>query len=434
MEAISTEALVISLIILIAISAFFSGSETGMMRVNRYRLKSVINSKSKRRQAAKRVKELLKRPDRLLGLILIGNNFVNILAATLATILAERLYGTIGLVIAPLVLTIVVLIFAELTPKTLAAIYPESIAYPSSVILKPLLTLLYPFVWLINVIANALLGLFGVSTSDVDDEQLDADELRAVVTEASPLIPKRHQKMLINILDLETSTVEDIMVPRREIVGIDIQDDWDDIVEELRQAEHTRLLVFDGEVDNPLGILHARKLINVTTKHTLTLQRLQEAMSEVYYIPEGTPLHTQLLNFQRKKERIGAVVDEYGDIQGLVTLEDILEEIVGEFTTDPGALHQPLSPEADGSFVIDGSTHIREINRQLDIYLPTDGPKTLNGLILEHMEFIPDARTSLKINGYPLEIMQIKNNMVKTVRVFASSDAVEESPDGDQPV
>jgi Mg2+/Co2+ transporter CorB len=417
-DTISTEALVISLIILIAISAFFSGSETGMMRVNRYKLKSVINSKSKRRHAAKRVKALLKRPDRLLGLILIGNNFVNILAATLATILAERLYGTIGLLIAPLVLTLVVLIFAELTPKTLAAIYPESIAYPSSVILKPLLTLLYPFVWLINVIANAILRLFGVSTSDVDDEQLDADELRAVVTEASPLIPKRHQKMLINILDLESSTVEDIMVPRRDIVGIDIQDDWDDIVEELRQSQHTRLLVFDGEVDNPLGILHARNLVNVTTKHNLTMQGLKEAMSEVYYIPEGTPLHTQLLNFQRKKERIGAVVDEYGDIQGLVTLEDILEEIVGEFTTDLSSEQSDIIQKADGSLLVNCSITIRDLNKVLEIELPTDGPKTLNGLITEFLEFLPGKNYGFRLYGYPMLVTAVDENRLDWVRIY----------------
>ncbi len=328
MNSITTETLIITLVILIVLSAFFSSSETGMMRLNRYKLKSIINSKDKRRNAALRVVELLKRPDRLIGVILIGNNFVNIFAATVATLIAERLWGNLGLVLAPIALTIIVLIFAELTPKTLAAIHPEKIAFPAAIILKMLLWLLYPFVWIVNVISNGILKLFGVNTADVDDEKLDQEELRNVVTEAGPMIPRRHQRMLLNILDLETATVEDIMVPRREIVGINLDSDWPDIVQQLKNANHTRLLVYTGDIDTPVGMLHARDLINLLAKHDLTKDVLEKAISEVYYVPEGTPLHTQLLNFQRKKERIGAVVDEYGDIQGLVTLEDILEEIV----------------------------------------------------------------------------------------------------------
>ena len=418
MEALSTELLIFWLVVLIIISAFFSGSETGMMRVNRYRLKSIINSKSKRRRAAKRVKGLLKRPDRLLGLILIGNNFVNILAASLATIIAVRLWGNVGYVVAPLLLTAIILIFAELTPKTLAALYPESIAYPSSIILKPLLTLLYPLVWLINIITNGLLSMFGIKTSDVEDEKLDADELRAIVTEASPMIPKRHQKMLINILNLEASTVEDIMVPRREIIGIDLQDDWHAIVDQLRSSQHTRLLVFDGEVDNPLGILHARNLVNVITHEELTLEKLQDAMSEVYYIPEGTPLHTQLLNFQRKKERIGAVVDEYGDIQGLVTIEDILEEIVGEFTTDLSAQFPDILKQSDGSLIVDCTVTLRDLNKVLEFDLPTDGPKTLNGLITEYLEFLPERDYSFRLYGYPMEVIDADDNRLTSVCIY----------------
>ncbi len=388
------------------------------MRVNRYRLKSIINSKSKRRRAAKRVKGLLKRPDRLLGLIFIGNNFVNILAASLATIIAVRLWGNVGYVVAPLLLTAIILIFAELTPKTLAALYPESIAYPSSIILKPLLTLLYPLVWLINIITNGLLSMFGIKTSDVEDEKLDADELRAIVTEASPMIPKRHQKMLINILNLEASTVEDIMVPRREIIGIDLQDDWHVIVDQLRGSQHTRLLVFDGEVDNPLGILHARNLVNVITHEELTLEKLQDAMSEVYYIPEGTPLHTQLLNFQRKKERIGAVVDEYGDIQGLVTIEDILEEIVGEFTTDLSAQFPDILKQSDGSLIVDCTVTLRDLNKVLEFDLPTDGPKTLNGLITEYLEFLPERDYSFRLYGYPMEVIDADDNRLTSVCIY----------------
>ena len=429
MESLSTEALIIWLIVLLVISAFFSGSETGMMRVNRYKLKSVINSKSRKQNAATRVKSLLKRPDRLLGLILIGNNFVNILATFLFGVLAVRLWGEFGLVIAPFILTFIVLIFAELAPKTLAALFPESIAYPASALLKPLVKIFYPIVWLINFITNQLLRIFGVKTTDVEDEKLDADELRAIVTEASPMIPKRHQKMLINILNLEASTVEDIMVPRREIVGIDIQDDWDEIIQQLRISQHTRLLVFDGEVDNPLGILHARNLVNMVTEETLTRERLQEAMSEVYYIPEGTPLHTQLLNFQRKKERIGAVVDEYGDIQGLVTLEDILEEIVGEFTTDLSAKFPDILEQADGTLLADCTVTIRDLNKALDAELPVDGPKTLNGLITEYLEFLPGKKLGFRLYGYPMEITEADDNRLITVKIYPAKYRSDDNSD-----
>lgn len=418
METATTEILLFWLFVLIVVSAFFSGSETGMMRVNRYRLKSIANSKDSKRTAAQRVQEMLKRPDRLLGLILIGNNFVNILAATLATILAERIWGSMGLWIAPILLTIVVLIFAELTPKTLAAIYPEAIAYPSSIILKPLQKLLYPFVWLINVIANGLLSLFGVSTSDVDDEKLDADELRAIVTEASPMIPKRHQKMLLNILNLEASTVEDIMVPRREIIGIDLEDDWDDILRQLAESQHTRLLIYKSEIDNPQGFLHARHLINISSNKAVTPEILETAIKEVYYIPEGTPLHTQLLNFQRKKERIGAVVDEYGDIQGLVTLEDILEEIVGEFTTDLAADSEDIIPQTDGTLLVDCSVTIRDLNKRLDWELPIDGPKTLNGLITEFLEDLPERGFGFRLYGYPVVVVKADEHRLGWVRIY----------------
>ncbi len=418
MESLSTEALIIWLIVLLVMSAFFSGSETGMMRVNRYKLKSLINSKSKRRNAARRVKDLLKRPDRLLGLILIGNNFVNILATFLFGILAVRLWGEYGLAIAPFLLTIIVLIFAELAPKTLAALFPESIAYPASALLKPLVKIFYPLVWLINFVTNQLLRIFGVKTTDVEDEKLDPDELRAIVAEASPLIPRRHQKMLLNILNLESSTVEDIMVPRREIVGVNVQNDWDEIISELRTSQHTRLLVYDGDFDNPLGILHARNLVNMITTETLTPERLKEAMSEVYYVPEGTPLHTQLLNFQRKKERIGAVVDEYGDIQGLVTLEDILEEIVGEFTTDLSADVPDILRLSDGSLLADCTVTIRDLNKVLQEDLPLDGPKTLNGLITEYLEFLPGKKLGFRLYGYPMEITEADDNRLITVKIY----------------
>ena len=418
MDQASIEALIFWLCILIIISAFFSGSETSMMRVNRYRLKSIANGKTSKKNAAKRVQQLLKRPDRLLGLILIGNNFVNILAATIATIVAERLWGSTGIWVAPILLTMVVLIFAELTPKTMAALYPEKVAYPSTFILKPLLKLLYPLVWLINFIANGLLRVFGVNASTLDNERLSPDELRAVVTEAGPMIPHRHQKMLLNILDLESTTVEDIMIPRREIVGIDLDDDWDIISAELRDCSHTRILVFKGAIDNPVGMLHARDLINLLTKQQLNKDLLLQAISEVYYVPEGTPLHTQLLNFQRKKQRIGAVVDEYGDIQGLVTLEDILEEIVGEFTTDLASTNPEIIQQKDKSILVDCGISVRELNRSMNWQLPTDGPKTLNGLITEYLEFIPEKNLGLRLHGYPMIVTEVEDNMLQWVQIY----------------
>ena len=418
MNNLTLEMLLFWLFILIILSAFFSSSETGMMRVNRYKLKSLSNGTSNKRFAAKRVQALLERPDRLLGLILIGNNFVNILAATIATIAAERLWGSTGLILAPILLTIVVLIFAELTPKTLAAMYPEKIAFPSSFILKPLLKLLYPMVLMINGIANALLRAFGVKVAKLEDDKLSPEELRTVVKEASPLIPQRHQRMLLNILDLEASTVEDIMIPRREIVAIDVEDPWQEIVHQLQHCQHTRMLVYKGEIDNLLGMLHARDLINLLSNQLLTKEVLIEAISELYYVPEGTPLHTQLLNFQHKRQRIGAVVDEYGDIQGIVTLEDILEEIVGEFTTDLASSHTEILPQKDNSLLVDGGIALRELNRTMGWNLPTDGPKTLNGLITEYLEFLPKKDTGLRLHGYPMVVVEVEDNMLQWVQIF----------------
>jgi len=362
--------------------------------------------------------ELLSRPDRLLGLILIGNNFVNFVAATIATILAERLWGNTGLFLSPVILTIIVLIFSEVTPKTLAALYPEKIAFPSAIILKPLLKLLYPLVWLINSISNSLLRLFGVKPDKLDDDKLNPEELRAVVTDAGPMIPRQHQKMLLNILDLESATVEDIMIPRREIIGIDLEDDWDTISKQFMHCQHTRILVFDGDIDNLKGMLHARDLINLLTNKLLNKELIIKALSEVYYIPEGTPLHTQLLNFQSNRQRIGAVVDEYGDIQGIVTLEDILEEIVGEFTTDLAAQNPEIVRQKDKSLLVDGGIALRELNRSMKWDLPTNGPKTLNGLIIEYLEFLPEKGTGFRLFGFPMVAAEVDENMLQWVRIF----------------
>ncbi|WP_111412826.1 HlyC/CorC family transporter [Billgrantia lactosivorans] len=404
------------LFLLVCLSAFFSSSETGMMSINRYRLNHEANSGDSR---ARRVLRLLARPDRLIGVILIGNNLVNNLAAAIATVLAIHFFGEVsGPAIAPLILTIVLLIFAEVSPKTYAAIKPERIAYPSSLILEPLLKLLYPLVWLVNAISNGLLRLIGVKSIEGGADSLTRDELRTVVHEAGTLIPRRHQAMLLSILDLENVTVNDIMVPRHEVVGIDLDDELEAILAQIRTSQHTRLPVFKGDINNIIGMLHLRNAARFLTRSEVTKASIVQEAREPYFIPESTPLHTQLLNFQKQKRRIGIVVDEYGDVEGLVTLEDILEEIVGEFTTDVAGQDQDIHRQEDGSHVIDGTANIREINRALGWKLPTDGPKTLNGLILEHLEGFPEGPTCLQIGNVRMEILEIRDNLITSARCW----------------
>ncbi len=422
MEDITTSSLFIILGVLILLSAYFSSSETGMMSINRYRLKHLENEGHK---GALRVQKLLQRPDRLIGLILIGNNLVNIAASSIATIICMRLFGHLGLGVATAIttlsLTLVILIFAEVTPKTLAALYPEKISFPSSLILLPLLTLLYPFVYLVNGICNGLLALMRVRPTGGGDDSnsLSREELRTVVHEAGAMIPKKHQDMLVGILDLEKVTAEDIMVPRSDIMAIDINDEWKDIQKQLVNAQHTRVLVYRDSIDDAVGFVHVRDALRLLSKDQFTKASLLRAVREIYFTPESTPLHTLMYKFQAAKERIGLVVDEYGDIQGLVTLEDILEEIIGDFTTSFLPDHsKEANLQQDGSVLLDGSANIRELNKELDWQFPTEGPKTLNGLILEYLEDIPEANISLRLAGYPIEVLEMKDNMVKTVRVI----------------
>jgi Mg2+/Co2+ transporter CorB len=417
LDNISTSSLFILLGVLIFLSAFFSSSETGMMSINRYRLKHLENEGHK---GAIRVQKLLQRPDRLIGLILIGNNLVNIGASAIATVICIRLFGDVwGLAVATFGLTFVILVFAEVTPKTLAALYPEKIAFPTSIILIPLLFILYPFVFLINGITNGILALFRISPADGNGDSLSREELRTVVFEAGAMIPKKHQDMLVGILDLEKVTAEDIMVPRSDIVAIDINDDWKDIQKQLVNAQHTRVLLYRDSIDDAVGFVHVRDALRLLSKDQFTKASLLRAVREIYFTPESTPLHTLMYKFQAAKERIGLVVDEYGDIQGLVTLEDILEEIIGDFTTSFLPDHsKEANIQQDGSVLIDGSVNVRELNKELDWNFPTEGPKTLNGLILEYLEDIPQANISLRLAGYPIEIVEMKDNMVKTVRVM----------------
>jgi len=394
-----------------------------MMALNRYKLRHLTNDNHK---GAMLASALLERPDKLIGLILFGNNLVNIIAASIATVIGIRLFGDLGLAIAPFVLVIVFLIFAEVIPKTVAALHPEKIAFPAAFVLGPLMTVSYPFVWIINRVSNSLLKLIRINVDKKEDTALSREELRTVVHEAAPLISSEHQQMLVSILDLEKVTVNDIMVPRNELVGIDLDDPVADTIEQLMQSQHTRLIIYRKNIDNIIGILHIRKVPRVLNeKSDFKTEDLEKLVIEPYYVPEGIPLHLQLINFQQNKRRTGIVVDEYGVIQGLVTLDDILEEIVGEFTTDRQAFNQDIHPQDDGSFIIDGMTTIRDIDKQLGWNLPSGGPKTLNGLILEYLEDIPETGTSLKIDNYTIEITQAVGNAVKTAKITCLSNKID---------
>ncbi|GLS82521.1 HlyC/CorC family transporter [Paraferrimonas haliotis] len=418
MEEIATSTLVIILIALLIISAYFSGSETAMMALNRYRLRHLSKEGHK---GAQRASKLLERPDRLIGLILIGNNLVNILASAIATIIGLRLYGDAGIAIATGVLTMLVLVFAEVTPKTVSALYPEKIAFPSSYLLRILLWILSPLVKIVNWITNGFLRLLGLRL-DQDKDELSQEELRTVVHETGAMIPRRHREMLLSILDLEKVTVEDVMVPRSEVYSINVNDDLKSITKMLTHSPHTRVVLYRDNIDDVVGFLHVRDVMRLLTKQQFSKATLLRSSKEAYYIPEGTPLNVQLLKFQRNKERCGLVVDEYGDIQGLVTLEDILEEIVGDFTTSVAPTpSEEIKPQQDGSFLIEGGINVRELNKEMNWQLPTDGPKTLNGLIIEYLEDIPGEKIGLKIGDYPMEIVEVKDNMIKTVRVEATS-------------
>jgi len=422
-------ALLLSFLALIIASAYFSSSETGMMSLNRYRLRHLARSNH---AGAKRASKLLESPDKLIGVILIGNNFVNFLAASIATSIAIALFGDPSPILTAVVLTLVVLIFAEVTPKTIAALYPEKIAYPSSLLLALLLKLLYPVVWIVNVVSNALVRLLGFSSeANSNENQLTPEEFRTVVYESGGRIPRRRHGMLMNILDLERVTVDDILVPRHELVGIDIEDDLNDILLQISSAQHTRLPVYKHDIDNIVGVLHLRSTGKLIGIEELNKSALLQETAEPYFIPESTPLHTQLFNFQKKKERMAVVVDEYGAVKGIITLEDILEEIVGEFTTDLAASSKDIHPQEDGSFLIDGSASVRDINKVLSWDLESSGAKTLNGLLTESLESIPDSSVCINLDGYYAEIVQVKDNVIKTVKMWrAPQNQLEDGIDG----
>ena len=386
------------------------------MAINRYRLKHLSNSGHR---GARLAQKLLNKPDRLIGLILLGNNMVNILAASIATVIAIRQFGDNGIWISTLVMTVVVLIFAEVAPKTLAALHPERVAFPASYVLTVLLKVLNPVVWLVNSFANLLLKPFGVKTDVVALERLNRDELRTLFTEGGH-INDDHQRMLINILDLEQASVDDVMVPRGEIIGIDLDDEWADILSQLSQTVYTRLPVYRESIDNVVGLLHIRTIISKLSAGGLSFEDLQRSVRRPYFVPEGTSLTRQLLEFQGKERRMALVVDEYGDIQGLVTLDDILEEIVGEYTTEGRGRLRTMRRLDDGNYLVDGSTSLRTLNRRLDWNLPFDEAHTLAGLMIEELEAIPDGKCSIKIGPHIMTIVDIRDNFINKVLIKPS--------------
>lgn len=399
---------------LIICSAFFSSSETGLLSLNRYRLRHLQREGHKGAQYAGR---LLNQPDRLLGTILVGNNVVNILAASIATLVAVDLWGDAGVAIATTGLTIILLIFGEITPKTFAALRPETVAFPASRLLAPLMLLLLPVVWLTSFISNGLLRILGINPKERSPDTLSTEELRSVVREAGDDLPEQRQDMLLGILDLENVTVNDVMIPRNEIEGIDLNDELDQIVWQLRTTTHTRLPVFRDNINQIVGVVHMRQIARMLTLNKLTHAVLEAACIEPYFIPEDTALSVQLLNFQKHKKRMGIVVDEYGDIEGLVTLEDILEEIVGELSDGDPSEEPEIIQQGENNFEIDGTAYIRDINKALGWNLPSDGPKTLNGLITEILESIPEGAVCVQIGQYLVETLEVRDNRISKARL-----------------
>lgn len=419
MDDISTGTLLIALAILLVFSGFFSIAETSMMALNRYRLKHLVKTGHR---GARLAAQLLARPDRLLGVVLLGNNLINAASAALVTYLAFRFFGEseLTLSLATLVVTFAILVFSEITPKVVGATYPERIAFVSAFVLTPLLRIAYPVVWFVNLFVQGMLRLFRLRAGpDAQGQKLTLEELRTLVLEGGNYLPQKHQSMLLNLFDLESATVEDIMVPRSQMESVDIDADPEELRRQITTSNHTRIAVYDHSEDNIVGILHVRKFLNLGDAEDFSPARLRQVLRPPYFVPQGTTLLTQMQHFQEKQERMGLVVDEYGELMGLVTLEDILEEIVGEFTTQsPLATTGSYARQPDGSVMVEGASLLRDLNRRFGTAFPLTGPKTLNGLILEHFEDIPEPGTSMKLADQPIEIVQIQDRVVKSVRLL----------------
>ena len=421
MDDIPLSALLAALAVLLCLSAFFSLSETSMMSLNRYRLRHLVREGHRGARLASR---LLARTDQLLGVILLGNNLVNAAAASLVTVIVVRLLGSseLAVTVATLSVTFLILVFAEVTPKVMAATYPEPLAFFAAYVLRPVSTLLYPAVWVVNLFVRGLLVLLRLRPHAVERDKLGLAELRTLVLEASGYLPATHQTILLNLFDLENLAVEDVMTPRGKIEAIDIEAGDEAVWHRLTTAHHSLLPVYQGELNNVIGVVHVRQVLHAARSGPVTTEGLKKILREPYFIPMGTPLFTQLRNFQQNQRKVGLVVDEYGELQGLLTMEDILEEIVGEFTRPAPSRGGEFQQEADGSWLVDGGTPLRELNRKLGTHFPLDGPRTLNGLILEHFQDIPEAGVSLKIAGHPLEIVQTQGRLVKVVRIRPPSE------------
>jgi len=403
--------LLASIAFLVLMSAFFSGSETSMMAINRYRLKHLVKEKNK---SAKRVSRLLEKTDRLLGVILIGNNFTHTLSTALATVVAIRIWSDNAVLAVTVFMTIIMIIFAEVMPKTIAALKPESIAFPSSYLLKPLSKILSPLITLVSFISNNVTKLMGIDLDNANKDELKPEELRTLLQTSG--VPKRQEEMLMGIFDMDNLSVNDVMIPKNEIIGIDLNDEIKDIVKQLQEVDFTYVPCYEDTIDNIQGFLSLNKKAEFLGSETKSIRSLKDELREPLFVPENTPLYKQLANFQSSGRRVGLIVDEYGDIEGIITLRSILEIIVGEITTE-SIERMDIMPQADGSYLVDGSMMIREVNRRLEWELPTEGPKTLSGLILEEIQTIPDTNVGLSIENYRIETVLIKDNVIKLAKV-----------------
>jgi len=426
LEDIPLHIMLIALIFLLILSGFFSLSETSMMAINRYRLKHLAKQGH---HGALLTTKLLGKTDRLLGVILLGNNLLNTASATLVAVIISTFFShnDFALLIGTICVTFAILIFSEITPKVIAAAYPERIALAASYVLTPLLKVFYPVVWFVNLFVSALLFILRLKPKEVDQTQkICPEELKTLVLEAGHFIQKKHQSMLLNLVDLETVTVDDVMVSRSQVEAIDLNANDELIHNQLLTCHHTLLPVYREQLDNIVGIVHVRKVLNQMKSGKITADTLEKVMREPYFIPSGTPLFSQMQLFQESQNRVGLVVDEYGEWLGLVTLEDIIEEIIGEFTTQAPAQTNNFIKQEDGSIIVEGSSLLRDLNRKLKLTFPLDGPKTLNGLILEHFQDIPEAGIGLNIAGYSMEIMQTKDQVVKVVKIYPISSLIED--------
>ena len=413
--------LLASIAFLVLMSAFFSGSETSMMAINRYRLKHLVKEKNK---SAKRVSRLLEKTDRLLGVILIGNNFTHTLSTALATVVAIRIWSDNAVLAVTVFMTIIMIIFAEVMPKTIAALKPESIAFPSSYLLKPLSKILSPLITLVSFVSNNVTKLIGIDLDNANKDELKPEELRTLLQTSG--VPKRQEEMLMGIFDMDNLSVNDVMIPKNEIIGIDLNDEIEDIVKQLQEIDFTYIPCYEDTIDNIQGFLSLNKKAEFLGSEAKSIRSLKDELREPLFVPENTPLYKQLANFQSSGRRVGLIVDEYGDIEGIITLRSILEIIVGEITSE-SIEKMDIMPQADGSYLVDGSMMIREVNRRLKWELPTEGPKTLSGLILEEIQTIPDTNVGLSIENYRIETVLIKDNVIKLAKVEVIEEIIEQN-------